>query len=88
MRFAKPMTRAVLCAGAVVLTATGCGGGDKNGGDNDGGVAGGDVAASSSVTAAGNTGESGYVGDIQPIAMRTFNGDRQQAVAGRQAFIK
>jgi cytochrome c oxidase cbb3-type subunit 3 len=88
MRFTNPLTRAVLCAGAAVLTATGCSSDKKEGGSNDGGVAGGDVAASSSVTAAGNTGETGYVGDIQPIAMRTFGGDAQAASAGRAAFIK
>ena len=87
MRSTNPLTRAIVCAGAAILTAA-CGGSDAKGGDDGGGVAGGDVAASSSATAAGNTGESGYVGDIQPIAMRTFSGDAQAASAGRAAFIK
>ena len=85
MRFAKPLTRTAVGTVAVVLAVTGCNSGDKKAGGDSGAAAGGDVAASSSV---GTQGEDGYVGTIQPIAMRTFNGNAQEAVAGRTAFLK
>ena len=86
MRSLKPLTRAAVATAAVALAVTGCSGGDKTA-DSTGAVASGngDVAASSSV---GTPNESGYVGTIQPIAMRKFDGQAQAAVAGRSAFLK
>ena len=85
MQLANPLARAALCT-AIALAAAACNRGAE--GDTDGGATN-DVAKGSTVTAAGNTGESGYVGDIPTIAMRAdFTGNVQQAVAGRQAFIK
>ena len=85
MQLANPLARAALCT-AVALVAAACNRGAE--GNTDGGATN-DVAKGSTVTAAGNTGESGYVGDIPTITMRAdFTGNVQQAVAGRQAFIK
>ena len=64
-------------------TASGTAGGAENGT-----VAGGHVSPTSSVTAPGNTGNTGYVGTIQPVAMRAFNGNVQDAVAGREVFLR
>ena len=84
---ANPLARAALCA-AVALATAACNRDKGAEGSSDGGARG-DLAAGSSVTAAGNTGETGYVGTIQPIAMRAnYAGNVQQAVAGRQAFLK
>jgi cytochrome c oxidase cbb3-type subunit 3 len=85
MQLANPLARAALCT-AVALVAAACNRGAE--GKSDGGASG-DVAAGSTVTAAGNTDETGYVGEIPTIAMRAnFTGNVQQAVAGRQAFLK
>jgi cytochrome c oxidase cbb3-type subunit 3 len=85
MQLANPLARAALCT-AVAMVAAACSSGAD--GNTDGGATS-DVAKSSSVTAAGNTDETGYVGDVPTIAMRaSFTGNVQQAVAGRQAFIK
>lgn len=87
MPFANPLARRALGAAAVVLTAAACNRADKGAtGDTNGGAAT-DVAAGSSVTAAGNTGETGYVGTIQPVAMRAFTGNVADAQAGRQVFL-
>ena len=67
MKVFNPLARAVLCA--TVVLAAACNRDKGAGGDSDGGASG-DVANRSSVTAAGNTGESGYVGDIPTVAMR------------------
>lgn len=87
MHFAHSLVRAALCA-TVALASAACNRGDKSGttGGTNGGAAG-DVASGSSVTAAGNTGETGYVGTIQPVAMRAFTGNAADAAAGRQVFL-
>lgn len=81
MHFAKLLTRAVACATLAALAA-GCGGSETDG------AADGDVASSTEVGATLTTNESGYVGEITPIAMRSFSGDAQEASLGRGVFLK
>jgi len=85
MQFAKLLTRAVACAAAAAVAA-GCGGSDTKGAE--GGAGGGDSAQTTAVGGTLSTNESGYVGEITPIAMRTFSGDAQEASAGRGVFLK
>jgi cytochrome c oxidase cbb3-type subunit 3 len=77
-----PAIRAVACAAALAIAAFagGCGGSDKDDGKSDGG---GTANTGGTASPGASTGRS-----TRPIALRTFNGNREDAVAGRQLFIR
>jgi mono/diheme cytochrome c family protein len=91
MRLARLLQSAAACTLAAALAA-GCGKSDANKNGDTAAMAAGNATTSSSGNGSnGDSWNGSYTKtfpQVQQIAMRTFAGNQQDAVAGRQAFLK